>query len=193
MQNRLLACVACALALGCADLDDTPRAPFCDDVTVCPEGTRCVDGVRCELIPGEQPPRDNPRWELLGGGPRSVGPTRPPASQVDGGELECTGGLVECNGECVDTRADPLNCGGCGRTCAAGVECRLGVCCVAGFETCGDRCVDLQTDPSNCGVCDFPCIEGMQCVFGLCQPPSPTPGPSNDPGVPGFEPETPGF
>jgi hypothetical protein len=33
-----------------------------------------------------------------------------------------------CGGACVSYRSDPLNCGACGRTCAAGTACLVGMC-----------------------------------------------------------------
>ncbi len=186
MRHRLLFVLTCAVTLAC-DADAAEPGPYCSETVGCPAGTRCVDGARCELLPGATPPRHPPMFERNGGGARRpVDPGGGPPTQRDGG-TECPAGLTRCRGACVDLTTDPLSCGLCGRVCAGGVDCRLGVCCPFGFEVCGDRCVDLQTDPDNCGVCDLQCFEGLQCVFGTCSPPDVTLGPSTDPGVPGFQ------
>lgn len=190
MRVRRLAALGCLLVLGCDDLD-AERAPHCLDGVGCPPGTRCVDQVRCEPLPGQEPPRDPPRFGVGNGGAPAPGSAGGPRAQRDGGPT-CGGGLVECAGQCVDPRSDPRHCGGCGRACAPGVDCRLGTCCELGRDVCGDRCVDLTSDPDNCGVCDFRCIDGLQCVLGLCQPPSAPIGPSTDPNNPAFpDPPTP--
>lgn len=185
MRHRLLFVLTCAVALACGP-DVAGPGPFCGEAVGCPAGTRCVDGARCEVLPGEVPPRHQPMFERrAGAGAQPTAPGGPP-SQRDAG-MECPPGLVLCRGACVDLTSDPLNCGLCGRVCAGGVDCRLGVCCPFGFEVCGDRCVDLQNDPNNCGVCELSCFEGLQCVFGTCSPPDVSLGPSADPGVPGFQ------
>ncbi len=44
-------------------------------------------------------------------------------------EVVCTTQQVTCGGQCTSLASDPANCGTCGRTCAAGESCALGLCC----------------------------------------------------------------
>ncbi len=90
----------------------------------------------------------------------------------DGGGGGTCGSLTECSGDCVDTRYDPANCGGCGITCAAGEFCNEGTCgggCGLGTVACGDRCVDVSVDPAHCGECDSACPTGQVCAAGSCE------------------------
>ena len=87
-------------------------------------------------------------------------------------EEQCTGPYTEsCDGECISTRTDPDNCGGCGTTCGEEEACFSGQCvdtCGAGLEMCGRRCVDLDTDPEHCRECDNSCGEQQGCSLGEC-------------------------
>lgn len=79
--------------------------------------------------------------------------------------------LLSCGNACVDSRFDPLNCGGCGVTCGASLACVLGQClpaCGGGTRLCGGACVDPSSDPSNCGGCGTPCGGAEICVGGMC-------------------------
>jgi hypothetical protein len=86
---------------------------------------------------------------------------------------------------CVDTSADPLNCGSCGQVCYPGLSCVAGACvalaCTAGLQTapcvddagvsgncCASTCVHRGSDPTNCGACGHACDAGMSCTQGLC-------------------------
>jgi hypothetical protein len=83
-----------------------------------------------------------------------------------------------CGERCVDTSGDPANCGGCGRTCAAGLLCQGGSCgcapsgiaCGAGQMCCAqDGCKSLDSDVNNCGSCGHVCGgSGASCVSGQC-------------------------
>ncbi len=100
-----------------------------------------------------------------------------------------------CGSQCVDTGADPGNCGGCGIACGPGEICQTpifspaegscfptscanedaGAACAldAGQgNCCGSGCTDLETDPSNCGVCGMSCPTdaGFACSNGTCLP-----------------------
>ena len=89
-----------------------------------------------------------------------------------------------CGGQCVDTRIDASNCGGCGRACSANhmatVTCRRGVCnseCAAEFADCNaDKRTDgcetrILSDRANCGGCGpaFACAHGEVCCNGACK------------------------
>ncbi|MBL8953579.1 MAG: hypothetical protein JNK82_22580, partial [Myxococcaceae bacterium] len=81
--------------------------------------------------------------------------------------------VVECNGACVNTRSDPLNCGGCGDACAAGQACRLGTCiamCTASPPTtCGAATmIDTNSNNMHCGFCNNACAAGEVCSAGVC-------------------------
>ncbi|MFN8593259.1 MAG: hypothetical protein U0031_17530 [Thermomicrobiales bacterium] len=51
----------------------------------------------------------------------------------------CGGGRICCTGDCINTRTDPSNCGGCGAICAADQACFASV-CVAGCDVCATGC-----------------------------------------------------
>jgi len=88
---------------------------------------------------------------------------------ADGGGGGCP--LTTCGTECVDTRWDPNNCGGCALACTGGQLCNDGMCaggCGLGTVDCGGRCVDTQVDPNNCGSCAMACPTGQACGMGTC-------------------------
>ena len=72
------------------------------------------------------------------------------------------GGLVAgacCGGVCVDTAANQMHCGACGKACAMGQSC------------CNSGCVDLQADVKNCGGCGNSCNFANatgSCTAGKC-------------------------
>lgn len=138
----------------------------------CPSGfTRCDD--ECKDLASDElscgscnkhcvaPPLDDPEWKC---GP-GVQPDSTTWGCTGGGcKLTCDGSYGNCdadlckNGCETDLRADPLNCGACGQTCAANQTCENGTClCPAGTTRCGKRCVDLNVDPNYCGVCGNAC------------------------------------
>jgi len=83
---------------------------------------------------------------------------------------------------CTDPNYDPNNCGGCGRTCGAGVACQMGACqgtmtnmCPAGADNCplaagGVVCTSFMNDPMNCGGCGRACPASTYCQMGTCVP-----------------------
>ena len=84
-----------------------------------------------------------------------------------------------CNGEpCVDTSANVLNCGTCGKVCRARELCSKGSCtcmgggkpstCAASAQCCSDGCHDTMTEVTNCGGCGLPCKMGEACLSGKC-------------------------
>lgn len=84
---------------------------------------------------------------------------------------ECPPYQKKCNGECIPVSVDPMNCGDCGVTCAAGQVCSAGGCadsCLAALTECAGTCVDLKSDSNHCNSCDFKCASGKGCVDGNC-------------------------
>jgi len=82
----------------------------------------------------------------------------------------CGGGTMKCcNMVCVDTGADPANCGACGKTCTApneqaacsGGQCQPGT-CLPGWGDCDGNAqngceANLHADPNNCTACGMKC------------------------------------
>jgi hypothetical protein len=104
----------------------------------------------------------------------------------------CEDGLLLCGGTCVDTNADPDNCGECGQSCAQGQTCEDGEClgqggaggaggtggagggCGEGQTDCAGSCVNLQTDSTHCGSCGVLCASDRTCIDGGCVCPANT-------------------
>ena len=61
-----------------------------------------------------------------------------------------------CKKRCVDTSADRLNCGMCGKKCKFWEIC------------CKGKCVNPRTNEKNCGSCNNRCKKGTSCVYGMC-------------------------
>jgi hypothetical protein len=106
---------------------------------------------------------------------------------VAGTDATCTSGACVCAGtpeatdcgnggagQCVNTRIDKTNCGGCGQDCPPHATCAGGTCGCgdASFpDSCGTTagCVNLSTDRANCGSCGHLCTGATPtCKNGLC-------------------------
>ncbi len=97
------------------------------------------------------------------------------AGRCTGGVCACRGNTASCNGQCVDTRSDSTNCGGCGAACPAGQACKNGVCsCPGGTELCSGSCIATGSDLLNCGGCGIGCALGQVCQIGRCRCPGGT-------------------
>ncbi|MBX3199785.1 MAG: hypothetical protein KF894_16740 [Labilithrix sp.] len=91
--------------------------------------------------------------------------------------LKCAADWLDCNGDLADgcevnSRRDPMNCGGCGKQCAAGEACINGTCqCDPGPSGC-DCLPDFETDVQHCGSCGLRCSDRANstatCEFGRC-------------------------
>ena len=83
----------------------------------------------------------------------------------------CGAGETLCGKECIDTVADPANCGACATACKPGEVCGAGACaltCGAGSTQCGASCFDTNVDAKNCGGCGKSCSAGEVCAAGKC-------------------------
>ena len=101
----------------------------------------------------------------------------------------CAANLEKCDvggvDQCVDTKNDPMNCGGCGQAdakfkCGAGKFCQQGKCvidCLGGTTKCQDAenndiCTNLAFDPGHCGACETSCAQPANatgyCSTGAC-------------------------
>jgi hypothetical protein len=92
----------------------------------------------------------------------------------------CNTGFADCdmsaaNGCEVNTASDNVNCGMCGRRCAAGQICAAGACtfnCPTGQTACSDGCFTLASSTQHCGRCENPCPARanatITCAAGAC-------------------------
>jgi len=73
-------------------------------------------------------------------------------------ELTADCNLIVADGCEVPTDSDPLNCGACGKACAADVLCWRGACgCPNGYTQCGTECKKLGSDDLIWGACGNVC------------------------------------
>jgi hypothetical protein len=146
------------------------------------------------------PPLDGPTGPEAGADATEVAadvptpPDGPPEAAVDArpdGPLVCAAPEADCdrqeaNGCEVNTGADPMNCGGCGRRClgihVARNGCEGGSCsivsCEPSFGDC-DRNVEngcetnIRETVAHCGACGARCEapnRAVTCVGGVCVP-----------------------
>ena len=120
----------------------------------------------------------------------------------DAGADGCAAPWTDCDDEALNgceanLNEDPVNCGGCGNSCAATAQCSGGACGLVGVDcggrlcgsgqsccfnqTTGESCYDTTTeicDGYDCGPCDGPedCDPGQFCChdppdqFSACVP-----------------------
>jgi hypothetical protein len=149
----------------------SPAAPHCDlarhQCVACRTLSDCTGADRC-----------SPAGECVQG------------CNVGAGEL-CPSGKQCCQELCIDTNADPLNCGGCGTSCslANGTPACSGFCswtCASGYAHCtsgNTGCeTNVRSDPAHCGACSTSCSSlvlnatGLTCTAGACGYTSCAPG-----------------
>jgi len=156
--------VSVACGSGYDDFDNSPRSRVTPSgsAVIPPANAECAHFCNTGLPPGPE-----------------RGQCASQAAHGDGLCAQCEGDLTRlCTtiaGQhfCADLQSDPLNCGACGRSCAAGQSCATGLCCTP--HTCDN--VRGTTDIVQFAFCgDFPdgcggtlhcgsCPAGQFCVF----------------------------
>ncbi len=147
----LLSC--CVLAAACVDSSAPPPS----------DTSAALAGSGGALSSGGQ---------VATSGGASGGPGAAGGASGSAGSASCS---AMCEGQCVDTASDPLNCGGCGIPCAAGLVCSLGQCqkgCAPGLTACGGACVDITGSAAHCGSCTNACPAGQDCWQSACRCPT---------------------
>ncbi|HKO49164.1 MAG TPA: glycosyl hydrolase family 8 [Polyangiaceae bacterium] len=115
----------------------------------------------------------------------SSDPTTPVGSAGSGNALgsggaKATGGTggaaapctTMCGGVCTDLATSSLNCGMCGKACAAPTPFCVAAACSSNCPTtttaCNGQCVDTSTSPTNCGMCGKACAANEACTNSIC-------------------------
>jgi len=147
---------------------DWPTEVVAQPAALCPD--------RLLVSPGD--PEASELWTKVAGDVSCGVPMPLGAESLTGEQVDCLATWIEsaqadcetCGSKaCVDTVNDPVNCGGCGVACPAGVACQASACaCPAGTELCGDTCVDTTANGEHCGGCNLPCDGGLLCLAGAC-------------------------
>jgi hypothetical protein len=115
----------------------------------------------------------------MGGGTAGGATAGGSAGGAGGGSSFCAGTLSQCSSMCVDTLADPENCGSCGRVCGNGEVCNRGTCQVLPMDcTMGAGCgPGFFCDPvsrrcmTGCRL-STDCPAGGSCMAGQCRCPT---------------------
>jgi hypothetical protein len=159
--------------------DDVPEPIVVLDAPTIDEGTgdgtdacpTCLDGGVPVVLDGSAEEAGEPAdgGTVPDGGENDADNSGYDANVPPDAPLVCVDPQVACNGQCVDSTADPENCGYCNTICSSGV-CNNGVClsCASDESPCGLLCVNMATDPDNCGACGVPCASGL-CSNGQCE------------------------
>lgn len=100
---------------------------------------------------------------LMAGGCAQAGDTQRGGDAGLGSDgASCTGSV--CSERCVDLDTDPMNCGGCGRTCVVphgDASCEEGTC---GVASCTSGFADCDGDPENGCERSATCASGESCT-----------------------------
>jgi hypothetical protein len=151
-------------------------------------GNACGDGSSCCLGRCAMPATDPLNCGRCGLTCATANAT-PACSVGRCGFSGCAAGFGDCDGTAgngceAPLTADPMNCGGCGRVCPAGVNaatrCAAGACvaeCNEGFGDCdaaaANGCeVELARSVAHCGACGRACPAGPNavatCAMAMC-------------------------
>ena len=119
-----------AAALGSAAFGATPAAAGCKKVgRKCDKNKDCCDGVRCK---GDKKDKK--------------------------GRCRCKSGLRECGGRCQNLDTDENHCGSCNASCAVGIPCSAGTCCIPVRGA-------FEEPAGSCASSDECCDGGTCCTF----------------------------
>ena len=170
-------CVECA-----ASPDSCPTGSFCNASLQCTPG--CKQETDCQISPAaphcdlgrHQCAECTKTADCTGGKLCSPAGACVEGCDVDAGK-PCTDGKSCCGNLCLDTTADPLNCGACGTTCSTvngTPKCAASACtwtCASGFGHCdpgNTGCeTNLRTTLTRCGSCARNCTTSVQHANGI--------------------------
>lgn len=89
------------------------------------------------------------------------------------GRCVCRPGLTREESRCIDTGADPGECGPSDLVCSGTTPlCSNGTCvtaCAGSQVACMGGCVDVTSHPLHCGACSNECERSRVCVSGSCR------------------------
>ena len=104
----------------------------------------------------------------------------PPGQRCKNRKCKCKRGLTKCGRKCVNAATDPVNCGACGRACAAGQTCVAGQCtgggggggtqtsvCGNGVKDTGEVCDGTDLNGATCASLGF--VSGALACSSSCQ------------------------
>jgi hypothetical protein len=165
--------------------DTCPAGSYCNDLSQCTLG--CKQESDCQISP-TVPHCESTRHQCVEcvttaqcTGGKTCSPSGACVESCNPPGQPCTKGQC-CGGLCLDTVADPLNCGGCGVACVnknGTPKCAASVCswtCASGFTHCDSGNTGCETntrsDTAHCGSCSKRCdnlnANGVTCTAGAC-------------------------
>ncbi len=159
----------------CNNVDDNCNGLIDEGITLATDPANCGTCGRV-CAPGQSCQAGQCSWNVPQDGCVAV------AEVCDNADNDCDTVIDEG----FDLQNDALNCGKCGRTCAANQHCQDGTCawntpvsqCVPSAEICDnadndcdgliDEGIALLSDSQNCGTCGHVCGAGQICQNGYC-------------------------
>lgn len=189
--NQVCSAGKCACDTGFGDCNSDPNdgceAKLAEDGKNCGScGTSCgvngaCAGAKCGCLTGFLDCDASAGCESAIADPKSCGKCGSACSgatpNCDGTQCvaKCSANTTQCGNSCVETKTDPLHCGGCNQPVGSNQNCVAGKpTCLPGFGDCNtsanDGCeVDLTQDPQHCGSCTGNCKPGAVCSSSTCQ------------------------